>query len=73
VNFNKWVLETKPRKVARALEVDPAAVSNWQKRKSCPRPETMKRICQMSNGQISYDDIISYYLRGKKISKPKKV
>lgn len=66
MNFNKWILKETPRGVARALGVDSTTVCAWQQGRSCPRPEKMKRIKSLSQGDITYDNIIDYYLRNRK-------
>jgi len=62
MNFNKWILETKPRILAKHLQIDPSAVSAWQTKRTCPRPKHMTKILKLSRGKITYADIINYYL-----------
>ncbi len=65
MNFNKWVLKETPRKVAKALGVDPSSVCAWQSGKSCPRPDKMRAIQKLSRGRVTYADMIDYHLDSK--------
>lgn len=65
MKFEKWIDLKTPRQVARALDVDQATVWHWHTKKSCPKPRTMKRLIELSDGKLNYNDIVEHFLTNK--------
>ncbi len=57
--FQKWVTAYGGTlKVAAALKVTPTAVRHWVNRKGNPNVKTLIEIIRISNGELSYSQII---------------
>jgi hypothetical protein len=66
MKFEKWIKEKTPRQVARALDIDQSTVWHWTKKRTCPKVSTMREIVKVSEGRVSYEDMIEYFLSKSK-------
>lgn len=55
--FTNWIKEFGPPRLAKTLDVHPTTVWKWTDG-HLPRPEQMTRICEISEGRITYDIMV---------------
>lgn len=57
--LERWILKSGGTgTIARALEVSQPTVVNWCFRRRTPALETARKLVELSNGHLTYDDII---------------
>ncbi len=63
MTLETWIKKTGPKEVARLCAVDPSTVSYWRTGKALPRPHHLIRITQVSNGLVTYKQMIEGFVR----------
>lgn len=67
-SFQDWVISYGgPEKLAVKLKMTPESVKRWTKCKGWPKVSAMKKVIELAQGQLNYEDIIeSTRPRGRK-------
>lgn len=66
MTLKHWIEKTGPKECAKLLKVDPATVSYWKLGSSLPRPHHMVKIYRLTNGRVTYKEMVE---RAAKFSK----
>lgn len=65
MRFDDWIKEVGPKEVAKKLKVDVSTVSHWRNGDAFPRARFCKQIFQMSEGRVSYGEMVEHSIRSK--------
>lgn len=63
LTLNEWIERETPMKVSRDLEVPYSTVRHWRVGYSHPKLPIMKRIVEITKGEVTYQSIIEPYLK----------
>jgi hypothetical protein len=66
MTLSNWIIRTGPKNVAKILNVDPGTVSQWKRKKSCPRPALLVKINKLSRGEVTYKSMLESFVSSKK-------
>ena len=66
MNINEYIQQRGISHVANLAKVKPSTVSHWKIYRACPRPEHMQKLVKDSGGFLTYEAIITGYLKHNK-------
>lgn len=66
MKLDTFIEKTGPKLLARKLRVDPSTVSNWRRRRSFPRPKKLMQIFVLSEGKVTYEEMIHHFVGARK-------
>lgn len=69
MTLQDWIIKTGAKKVSKLLRVEPVSVSNWKRCKQLPRPRVMVSIYKLTNGEVTYKEMIETFDRKNKTRK----
>lgn len=58
LTFAEWIDQVGPERLARVLRVNRYSINHWKAGRCFPRVHQMRRIKELAQGAIGYDDII---------------
>lgn len=65
MKLKSFITSYGPKKLAQALGVDDATVSQWKMNKAFPRPAHLKGIVKLSKGAVTYESMVNDFLQRK--------
>lgn len=61
MRLDAWIIKTGPKIVAKKMKVDPSTVSSWRTRKAFPRPDKLRQIYKLSEGKVTYEEMVHHF------------